>query len=77
MKTLPSHYQLKIDANNYIEELIRENKYTFEEIAYKCSRKFGTGERQTKAMINRLLGLNMIRVEENNIIVWIAKDDDS
>lgn len=64
---------MKIDGDNYIEELAKEKKYNSDEIIYKVCKKFGLSESHTRKTLNRLLNLNMIIIKDNSIVSWNKK----
>lgn len=70
---VPQHNQMKIDGDNYIEELAKEKKYNSDEIIYKVCKKFGLSESHTRKTLNRLLNLNMIIIKDNSIVSWNKK----
>jgi len=65
----------KIDASNLIDDLSKENKFTFDEINFKIFKEFGLSERFVKQYINQLITLHKVMIKDNGIVVWIEKDN--
>jgi len=65
----------KIDASNLIDDLSKENKFTFDEINFKIFKEFGLSERFVKQYINQLITLHKVMIKDNGVVVWIEKDN--
>ncbi len=71
---VPQHNQMKIDGDNFIEELAKEKKYNSDEIIYKVCKKYGLSEGHTRKTLNRLLNLNLIILKDNNMVFWVGEE---